>query len=103
MQADTEPGPVSSPPSPPGKPRQISLSAEQKAILEEPLDPRVDRILQGIYSDKAAAERAIKSRQIIEFPMTDLGERHLVQDENGFWRIVPVAGPNKQISLLDAL
>jgi hypothetical protein len=35
------------------KPREISLSAEQKSLLQKPLDPRVDRILQEILPGPA--------------------------------------------------
>jgi hypothetical protein len=75
------------------KPFEISLSAEQKILLEKPLDPRVDRIVQEIYADKAAAEKALAQRRIIDFPHGDSGERHVIQDEQGFWRIVPGAPP----------
>src|SRR5437899_10818291 len=80
---------ITAPPAPPTslkKPREISLSAEQKSLLEKPLDPRVDRILQEIYADKAAAEAALKARRIIAFPKDASGERHVIQDEHGFWR-----------------
>jgi len=81
----------------------ISLNAEQREILNRPVDPRVDRILQEIYQDRAAAERALKSRRIIEFPSDDSGERHVVQDEQGFWRIVPGPEPRQAKRFLDAL
>lgn len=81
----------------------ISLNAEQKEILDRPVDPRVDRILQEIYQDQQAAERALKSRRIIEFPADDSGERRVVQDEQGFWRIVPGPAPEQAKRLLDAL
>jgi hypothetical protein len=55
-------------------PPEISLSAEEESTLEKPLDPRVDRILQEIYADRAAAERALKARRIISFPNDDSGE-----------------------------
>jgi hypothetical protein len=85
------------------KPREISLSAEQKSLLEKPLDPRVDRILQEIYADKAAAEAALKARRIIAFPKDDSGERHVIQDERGFWRIVPGPAPTTLNEFFDAL
>jgi len=85
------------------KPREISLSAEQKSLLEKPLDPRVDRILQEIYTDKAAAEAALKARRIIAFPTVDSGERHVVQDEHGFWRILPGPAPTTLSEFFDAL
>jgi hypothetical protein len=91
----------------PAKPTQhapeISLSAEQKSMLEKPVDARVDRILQEIYADRAAAERALKARRIISFPNDDSGERHVVQDPDGFWRIVPDSAPTKLNEFLDAL
>jgi hypothetical protein len=90
-------------PAPPKQSLEISLTAEQQSILEKPIDPRVDRILRGIYADKAAAERALNSRRIIDFPLGDSGERHVIQDESGFWRIVPGTAPKKATELLDAL
>lgn len=77
-------------------PREISLSTEQKSILEKPVDPRVDIILQGIYADKTAAERAMNASR-------DSGKRHVIQDQSGLWRIVPDPAPQESISLLDAL
>jgi len=82
---------------------QISLSAEQKDILDQPVDPRVNRILEQIYADKAAAERALNARQIVTFPSADSGERHVVQDKNGFWRIVPGPAAIKESRLSDAI
>jgi hypothetical protein len=79
------------------------LSAEQKSMLEKPVDARVDRILQKIYADRAAAERALKARRIISFPNDDSSERHVVQDPDGFWRIVPGPAPTKLNEFLDAL
>lgn len=84
-------------------PPEISLSAEEKSMLEKPLDPRVDRILQEIYADRAAAERALKARRIISFPNDDSGERHVVQDPDGFWRIVPGPAPTKLNEFFNAL
>jgi hypothetical protein len=85
------------------KPREISLSAEQKSLLQTPLDPRVDRILQEIYTDKAAAEAALKARRIITFPTVDSGERHVIQDAQGFWRILPGPAPTTLSEFFDAL
>ncbi len=81
----------------------ISLSAEQKSMLENPVDSRVDRILQEIYADRAEAERALKARRIIQFPHSDSGERLVVQDEDGFWRIVSGSPPETPTQLLDSL
>jgi hypothetical protein len=79
----------------------ISMNAEQKSLLEGPIHPRVERILQEIYDDRAAAERALNARRIIEFPASDSGEPYVVQDENGFWRIVPGTAPVKSARLAD--
>ncbi len=98
-----EPPPIPSSLVVPPKPT-ICLSAEQKAILEQPVDPRVDRILGEIYGEKAAAERALKSHlRIVKFPDAHSEERHVVQDKNGFWRIVPGPAPNEKSGLFDAL
>jgi hypothetical protein len=99
--ADATPAPAQAVPR--QAPLGISLSAEQKSMLEKPLDPRVDRILQEIYADRAAAERALKAHRIITFPNDDSGERHVVQDGDGFWRIVPGPAPTKLNEFFDAL
>jgi hypothetical protein len=100
--ADATTAPVP-PPAPLKKLREISLSAEQKSLLEKPLDPRVDRILQEIYADRAEAERVLKARRIIDFPPGDSRERHVIQDEGGFWRIVPGLAPPKLSKFIDAV
>jgi len=82
--------------------REISLNCEQKTILEKPVDARVDRILEELYADRATAERVLKGRHVIAFPDGTSGEAQVVQDKNGFWRIVP-AEPEERISALDAL
>lgn len=103
--ADATPGPVAPAPqpAPPKQPLEILLSAEQKCLLEKPLDPRVDRILHEIYEDKAAAERTLEARRIIELPHGDSDERHVIQDERGFWRIVPGPAPTSLKESFDAL
>ena len=101
--ADATPALAESVPHQHQKPLEISLSVEQKSMLEKPIDPRVDRILQEIYEDKAAAERALNARRIIEFPIGDSGERHVIQDEQGFWRIVPGAAPTSLNEFFDAI
>jgi hypothetical protein len=95
------PAPVA--PTPPKQTLEISLSAEQKCLLEKPFDARVDRILHEIYEDKAAAERALNARRIVEFPQGDPGGRHVIQDEDGFWRIVPGPAPASLEKFSDAL
>jgi hypothetical protein len=84
-------------------PRAICLSAEQKCLLEKPVDPRVDRIMQEIYADRAAAEAALKARRIIAFPSDDSGERHVIQGTDGFWRIVPGPAPTTLSEFFEAL
>jgi hypothetical protein len=103
--ADATPAPVAPVPQPvpPKQALEISLSAEQKCLLEKPLDPRVDRILHEIYEDKAAAERALNARHIIEFPPSDSGEGQVIQDEHGFWRIVPGPAPTSLKKFSDKL
>jgi hypothetical protein len=103
-----EPAEVTFDPSLPSQQRRqplclepISMNAEQKSLLEEPIHPRVERILQEIYDDRAAAERALNARRIIEFPISDSGEPYVIQDENGFWRIVPGTVPVKSARLAD--
>jgi len=83
--------------------RMIVLSDEHRSHLEEPIHPRVDRILQEIYADRAAAERALNARRIVQFPNEHSGDRHVIQDERGFWRIVPGAAPTAVHKILDAL
>ena len=82
--------------------REISLNREQKTILEKPVDARVDRILEELYADRATAERVLNGRHVIAFPDGTSGEAQVVQDKNGFWRIVPAA-PEERISALDSL
>jgi hypothetical protein len=102
-QAAVPPPAVPSAPKLPEKPRPIALSAEQKSLLDKPVDPRVDRIMQEIYADRAAAEAALKARRIIAFPKGESGERHVIQDEHGFWRIVPGPAPTTLSEFFDAL
>ncbi|PYL08465.1 MAG: hypothetical protein DME34_04595 [Verrucomicrobia bacterium] len=83
-------------------PRAICLSAEQKCLLEKPVDPRVDRIMQEIYADRAAAEAALKARRIIAFPSGDSGERHVIQGADGLWRIVPGPAPTTLSEFFDS-
>lgn len=84
-------------------PAEISMSAEQKEILDQPISSRVTRILDQIYADRAAAERALNARRIVSFPSSDTGERHVVQDSDGFWRIVPGPALKTPSRLFDAL
>lgn len=88
-------------PKPPA--RLIALNDEHKSLLEKPVHPRVEKILQEIYADRAAAEAALKARRIIDFPKGDSGERHVIQDNAGFWRIVPGAAPTTLNGVADAL
>jgi hypothetical protein len=82
---------------------EIALSAEEKGMLKEPLDPRVDRILRGIYADRAAADAALKGGAINSFPSDDSGDRQVVPDADKSWRIVPAPGSTKTNECFDAL
>jgi hypothetical protein len=81
----------------------ITLNAEQKNILEKPLDPRVDRILQELHADRASAEEVLHSRRVIRFPQQNWAQARVIQDESGFWRIVPGPASETDEKLLDCL
>jgi hypothetical protein len=81
----------------------LSLNAEQKSILETPVDPRVGRIMNEIEREKIALERAVDARRIVHFPHSDTGESEVIKDESGYWRIVPGDVPTKPTELSDAL
>jgi hypothetical protein len=49
----------------------ISMSADLKSMLDQPLDPRVDRILQKINDGKIADERSAKGPRVIHPPRGD--------------------------------
>jgi hypothetical protein len=84
--------------------REISLSAEQKSMLERSVDPRGNKILKGTYASKAAAEHALDARGTTDFPHADASEKRVIQDEHGFWRIVEDPGPDMSSSqMLDGL
>jgi hypothetical protein len=83
---------------------QISLSAEQKEILDQPVDPRVDKILKKqilrkLYGDRAAAEKALKAGET----SGDGANRRVVQDANGFWRITDGPESDGEANLLGGL
>jgi len=52
---------------------------------------------------KLPQERGLNARRIIEFPHGDSGERHVIQDERGFWRIVPGPAPGSLKEFFGAL
>src|SRR5437762_12250748 len=52
----------------PPEPLVVALSADQKAILAKPIDPRVEQLLQELRAVKEAAERGEDSDRIIQFP-----------------------------------
>ena len=81
-------------------PPVIALSSEQKELLQKAVDSRVDRIMQEIYADKAATEKARASGRILNFPHGDSGERIVLQGEQG---IVPGAAPDSRKDLFDSL
>lgn len=72
-------------------------------MLEKPLDPRVERIMNEIHSDRTAAENALKARRIIQFPLGNSSEAHVEQGDDGFWRILPGPPPETKISVADTL
>jgi hypothetical protein len=49
----------------------IALTAEEKTMLAQPIDPRVGRILEELRAIKAAEELAPGSSRIIRFPGND--------------------------------
>ena len=100
--ADGTPAPPVPAYVPPSKSREIALSPEQKSLLEKPVDARVHQILNKVYADKATAERALHSRRIIDFPHSDSGERIVIQDEQGSWRIAPGTAPDSRGQLSDS-
>jgi hypothetical protein len=60
----------------------IPLSAEHRAILEQPLNPRVARILAELRDEVAEAQRAMDARRVIRFPRAgSMG--HVVRDSEG--------------------
>jgi hypothetical protein len=71
---------------PPPSATQIPLTAEQKRILDQPLDSRVGRILREIYEGRLEASKG--SGQIIRFPSDLSGPQHWTQDEEGNWHIL---------------
>jgi hypothetical protein len=88
----------------PAAPAAISLSAEQKSLLETPIDPKLNRmILQRIYAYKAEAERVLNAERISDSPPDDSEERHVIRNEHGFWRIVPGSPPERGAQFLDSL
>lgn len=51
-----------------GSSPEVPLTEEEKAVLQEPIDPRVERILMQIEMEKAAAERA---KRALKKPSSD--------------------------------
>lgn len=74
----------------------IPLSDEQRAILEQPIDPRVKRILSEIEEERKEIARAAESRRIIRFPFAGSGAGHAVRDSDGHWTIVSGPPPEMQ-------
>lgn len=92
--------------SPPGvyKPvPEISLSAEQKALLKGPVNPRVDKILSELFDDRAAAEKALATRRATAGAVSIKEGARVIQDASGFWRIVAGDPPDNSVSMLDGL
>ena len=74
----------------------IPLSDEQRRILEQPVDPRVKRILSEIEEERKEIAGAAESRQIIRFPFAGSGAGHAVRDSDGHWTIVSGPPPEMQ-------
>ncbi|HEX7517764.1 MAG TPA: hypothetical protein VF345_10825 [Chthoniobacterales bacterium] len=74
----------------------IPLSDEQRRILEQPVDPRVKRILSEIEEKRREMAGAVKSRQIIRFPFAGSGAGHAIRDSDGHWTIVSGSPPEVQ-------
>lgn len=76
----------------------IPLSDELRANLEQPLDPKVDRIMKEITEEVAAAQHRMDSRRIIRFPFADsLG--HVVRDSAGHLTVLS-GEPPQQLAIL---
>jgi hypothetical protein len=75
-------------PKPLPEPPLIALSSEQKSMLEEPLDPRVNRILHELYANKATAEQALNAGRIIQFPHVDSRAEDAAPAKNGGAQVV---------------
>lgn len=73
-QDSAKPAPNAGPPAPllPPERPTISLTAEEKNMLEQPMDPRVARILEELRAIKVAEEQAPGSSRIIRFPESNL-------------------------------
>lgn len=74
----------------------IPLSDEQRTILEQPIDPRVKRILGEIEEERNEIARTAKSRRIIRFPFAGSGAGHAVRDSEGRWTILSGPPPEMQ-------
>jgi hypothetical protein len=61
-----------------GSSTKVPLTEEEKAVLQEPIDPRVERILMQIELEKAAAERAKKALKKPSSDQTGKGSDVLV-------------------------
>ena len=74
----------------------IPLSDEQRRILEQPVAPRVKRILSEIEEERKEMAGAVKSRRIIRFPCAGSGAGHAIRDSDGHWTIVSGPPPEMQ-------
>ncbi|HEY2614604.1 MAG TPA: hypothetical protein VGI42_02760 [Chthoniobacterales bacterium] len=73
----------------------IALSPEHRALLDGPVDERVNRILAEIEAERAEAVDAVKARRIIHFPFTGSQASHAVRDQDGHWHIVKGPPPER--------
>lgn len=78
---------------------EIHMTEEQKALLDTPIDPRVDKIMRQLYADRTEAEAALKAGR----RPGDTKNHQVVQDPNGFWRIAKGPAPATPANLLNGL
>jgi hypothetical protein len=79
----------------------IPLPDEQRSILEQPVDPRVARILSKIGEEQKTMAQVIDSRRIIQFPFVGSALGHAIRDADGHWTVV--SGPPPEVPLRAAM
>jgi hypothetical protein len=76
----------------------IPLSDEQRSILEQPVDPRVARILGEIGEERRIRAGMTDSRRIVRFPFVGSAPGHAIRDADGHWTIVSGPPPDLPLS-----
>lgn len=69
----------------------IPLSDDLRRKLEEPVDPRVLRILSEINAEQEEMAGLVESRRIIRFPFAGSVPGHAIRGADGHWTVV--SGP----------